>query len=141
MKHQRRTRFPLLGLLITSFVTLVLAAPAVPKKNTQLLAAHEMAAIRQITTIHQGQFQYYEQFGKYASTPAELAGAIPNVLADGKNSGYTFSVAATSTGYTVNAVPDSFGTSGRRTFFSDQTRVIRNSLTQEPATATSPEIK
>jgi hypothetical protein len=40
----------------------------------------------------------------------------------------------------VIAVPDSFGNSGRRTFYSDQTLVIRNNWGQEPATPTSPEI-
>jgi hypothetical protein len=41
----------------------------------------------------------------------------------------------------VTAVPDAFNSSGRRTFFSDQTLVIRNNWSQEPASVTSPEIK
>ena len=54
---------------------------------------------------------------------------------------YTFTVTASTTGYSVTAVPDAFGSSGRRTFFSDQTLVIRNNWTQEPANAASPEIR
>src|SRR5207302_8269880 len=153
LRQRRRRGFSLIELLIVISIILIIAAIAVPKMNNQLMAAHEMAAIRQITTIHQAETQYYSQFGKYAATLAELgppasgtagpanADLIPKVLADGKNSGYTFTVAASPTGYTVNAVPDSFGSSGRRTFFSDQTLVIRNNLTQEPATAASPAIK
>src|SRR5258708_7054442 len=153
MDNRRRRGFSLIELLIVISIILIIAAIAVPKMNNQLMAAHEMAAIRQITTIHQAETQYYSQFGKYASTLAELgppatgtagpanADLIPKVLADGKNSGYMFTVTASPTGYSVAAIPESFGSSGRRTFFSDQTLVIRNNLTQEPATVTSPEIK
>ena len=94
-----------------------------------MMAAREMAAIRQIDTIHQAQTQYYSTFGKYAGTLAELgppaSGApgpsgvvdlIPNNLASGKNSGYVFTVAATPTGYSVTAVPEQFGSSGRSEF-------------------------
>jgi type IV pilus assembly protein PilA len=152
-RQRRRRGFSLIELLIVISIILIIAAIAVPKMNNQLMAAHEMAAIRQITTIHQAQTQYYSQFGKYAATLAELgpptsgtagpsaADLIPKVLADGKNSGYVFTVVASPTGYSVTANPESFGSSGRRTFFSDQSLVIRNNLTQEPATVTSPEIK
>ncbi len=152
-RRDRRRGFSLIELLIVISIILIIAAIAVPKMNRQLMAAHEMAAIRQITTIHQAQTQYYSQFGKYATALTELgpptsgspgptgADLIPKILADGKNSGYTFTVAATPTGYTVSAMPDSFGSSGGRTFFSDQTLVIRQNLTQEAATASSPEIK
>lgn len=154
MQRQRRRRgFSLIELLIVISIILIIAAIAIPKMNNQLMSAHEMAAIRQITTIHQAETQYYSQFGKYATALTELgpptsgaagpAGAdlIPKILADGKNSGYVFTVTASNTGYSVTAVPESFGSSGRRTFFSDQTLVVRNNWTQEPATATSPEIK
>jgi type IV pilus assembly protein PilA len=152
-RRQRQQGFSLIELLIVIAIILIIAAIAVPKMNNQLMAAHEMAAIRQVGTIHQAETQYYSQFGRYASTLAELgppasgaatpaaADLIPKVLADGKNSGYTFAVTASATGYSITAVPDTFGNSGRRTFFSDQTLVIRNNWTQEPATVTSPEIK
>lgn len=140
-------------LLIVIAIILIILAIAVPKMNKQIMAAHEMAAIRQIGTIHQAETQYYSQFGQYAQTLSQLgpppsgaagpaaADIIPKVLADGKASGYIFTVAGSPTGYAVTAVPESFGSSGSRTFYSDQTLVIRNNLTQEPATATSPEIK
>ena len=151
--NRRRNGFSLIELLIVIAIILIIAAIAVPKMNNQMQAAHEMAAIRQITTIHQGETQYYSQFGRYATSLIELgppaSGAatpassdlIPKVLADGKNSGYLFTVTATPLGYSVTAVPEAFGSSGRRTFFSDQTLVVRNNWSQEPATVTSPEIK
>jgi type IV pilus assembly protein PilA len=151
--HRRRRGFSLIELLIVISIILIIAAIAIPKMNNQLMAAHEMAAIRQVTTIHQAETQYYSQFGKYAETLAELgppasgaaspaaADLIPKNLSDGKNSGYVFSVQANPTGYAVTAVPETFNSSGRRTFFSDQTLVIRNNWSQDPATPQSPEIK
>src|ERR1700689_3143245 len=114
-RNRRRRGFSLIELLIVIAIILIIAAIAVPKMNNQMQAAHEMAAIRQITTIHAGETQYYSQFGRYATTLAELgppasgaaspsaADLIPKVLSDGKNSGYTFAVAATPLVHCVTA--------------------------------------
>src|SRR5882724_70549 len=152
-KNRLRRGFSLIELLIVIAIILIIAAIAVPKMNRQMMAAHEMAAIRQIGTIHQAQTQYYSQFGKYATTLTELgppasgaptpaaADLIPKNLAEGKNSGYLFTVAGSPTGYSVTAVPEAFGNTGSRNFFSDQTLVVRNTFTAEVANATSPEIR
>lgn len=153
-RRRANTRgFTLIELLIVISIILVILAIAVPKMNTQMQGAREMAVIREIGSIHQAETQYYSQFGKYAANLSQLgppvsgadgpeaANIIPKILAEGKKNGYTYTVTATPTGYAVTAVPDSFGNSGRRTFYSDQTLVIRNNWGQEPATPTSPEIK
>ena len=72
MSNRRRRGFSLIELLIVISIILIIAAIAVPKMNNQLMASHEMAAIRQVTTIHQAETQYYSQFGKYAETLVEL---------------------------------------------------------------------
>ena len=66
---RRRRGFTLIELLIVISIILVILAIAVPKMNTQMQGAREMAVIREIGTIHQAETQYYSQFGKYATSP------------------------------------------------------------------------
>jgi type IV pilus assembly protein PilA len=151
--RQRRRGFTLIELLIVISIILVILAIAVPKMNKQMQGAREMAVIREIGSIHQAETQYYSQFGKYAGNLTQLgppvsgadgpeaANIIPKVLADGKKNGFTYTLTATPTGYAITAIPDSFGNTGSRTFYSDQSLVIRNNWGQEPATPASPEIK
>ena len=151
--RRRRRGFTLIELLIVISIILVILAIAVPKMNKQMQSAREMAVIREIGSIHVAQTQYSSQFGKYASNLAQLgppisgadgpegANLLPKVLTEGKKNGYVYSLTATPGGYAITAVPESFGNSGSRTFYSDQTLVIRNNLGQEPATPASPEIK
>jgi len=138
MQRQRNRRgFTLMELLIVIAIILVIPAIAVPQMNKQLMSAHEMAAIRQIHTIQQAEAQYLSQFGQYAVSLAQLgppasgspgpsaAEIIHKGLADGQASGYIFRATGTPTGFAVTAVPETFNSSGRRTFYSDQTLVIR----------------
>ena len=90
-----------------------------------------------------------EQLGPIAFTAAMVkedslksaADLIQKDLSEGKKGGYVFTITPTPTGYAVNANPETFNSSGRRTFYSDQTLVVRNNWSQEPANANSPEIK
>src|SRR5258708_8032220 len=99
VQNRRRHGFSLIELLIVIAIILIIAAIAVPKMNNQMMAAHEMAAIRQITTIHQAETQYYSQFAKYAALselrpPASCAARpaaaalIPKTLSGGTNTGF-----------------------------------------------------
>jgi type IV pilus assembly protein PilA len=140
-------------LLIVIAIILIILAVAMPKLSKARMYAQEMAAIKTITTIHTAQAQYFSQFGKFAATLTELgppasgqpnqsaADLISGDLALGDKSGYKFVMQLTPTGYSVNANPVAYNTTGSRTFYSDQNMVIRQNYGQDPATDKSPELK
>jgi len=153
MRPNRRQRgFSLIELLIVIAIILIIVTMALPKVNKILMSARETAALKAIQTLSTEQVQYYSQFGRFAQTLAELgppasgtanasaADLIPDDLARGEKQGYKFTLAGSPSGYTISAVPTAFGSTGSRTFYSDQSLVIRENYGQEPATANSKEV-
>jgi type IV pilus assembly protein PilA len=146
--------FSLIELLIVIAIILIILSIALPQMSKSRMQAQEMAAVAQIGTIQKAQVQYYSQFGQYAAALTQLgppsssgaaegpqaSGLIPASLANGSGSGYNFTVTQTPTGYSVTAVPKAFNSTGRRTFYSDQTGIIRENWGQDPATPQSAEI-
>jgi len=139
MRTRRRSRgFTLIELLIVIAIIVVLISAAAPKFSQYLMSARETAAMAAIRTIHTAQTQYSSQFGRYATSLAELgppadggqtgpggADLIPADLAQGEKGGYKFVVEGSPTGYRVIVTPTEFNKTGRRTFYSDQTMVLR----------------
>jgi type IV pilus assembly protein PilA len=111
--------------------------------------AHETAAIKAIQTIHTMQVQYSSQYGRFATSLKELGpparGAANGASADlidsswaaGEKSGYKLTMTGNQSGYAITAVPLAYGNTGSRTFYSDQTMLIRENDGPEPATASS----
>ncbi|MCU1295146.1 MAG: putative pilin, type [Bryobacterales bacterium] len=146
--------FSLIELLIVIAIILIILSIALPQMGKARMHSQEMAAIAEVRTINQAEIQYQSQFGQYATSLTQLgpapsgaaegpsnAGLIPGNLAGGTASGYNFTIATIPTGYAVTAVPKTFGSTGRRTFYSDQSGTIHENWGQDPATAQSPEIK
>lgn len=141
----RRRGFSLVELLIVVAIIGVLLAVAIPHFITMRLGADENAVIREVQTIHQAQIQYSSQFGKYAGTIAELgpsgANLVPESLASGEKNGYLFTMTSRLGGYAVHANPKVFGSTGRRTFYLDESGVVHQNWGSEPATNSSPELR
>ena len=151
--RRRRYGFSLIELLIVIAIILIIITIALPKFTSAQRYAKETSALDAIRTIHTMQVQYYSQYGKYATSLTELgppasgadnpaaANLIDSTLAGGEKGGYKFALSANGGGYAINASPVAFGISGSRTFYSDQSMVVRQNFGQEPATANSPEMK
>ena len=152
-RRTRRRGFSLIELLIVIAIILIIITIAVPKYNRTQMYMRETAAVKAIQTIHQVEVQYQSQYGKYATSLAELgppasgapgpqaADLIGNDLSNGEKQGYKFTLTGTPGGYIINANPVNYGSSGSKTFYSDQTMVIRENIGPEPATAQSKEMR
>jgi type IV pilus assembly protein PilA len=151
LNRRQRRGFSLIELLIVIAIILVIITIAVPKSQKTQIFVRETAAIKAIQTIHTMQIQYQSQYGRFATSLTELgppasgapspasADLIGNDLANGVKQGYKFAVAPIPGGYTINANPVVYNSDGSRTFFSDQTMVIRENYGPEPATISSKE--
>jgi prepilin-type N-terminal cleavage/methylation domain-containing protein len=152
-RSNRRKGFTLIEMLIVVAIVLIIAAVALPRLDKARMQTYETACIQEIKTLHTAQAQYLSQFGRFATKLEELgpptggqtgpaaADLVQGDLAKGQKSGYNFTLTGGPAGYTIVAVPTVFNSTGRRTFFSDQTLVIRQNWGAEPATAQSGEIK
>lgn len=153
-KRNKEAGFSLIELLIVIAIILIILSVALPQMSKSRMHAQEMAAIEEMGTINKSEIQYYSQFNQYATTLQQLgppatgaaegpqaAGLIPASLASGAAGGYNFTITPTPQGYAVSAVPKAFGSTGRRTFYTDQTGIIRQNWTSEAATEKSEELK
>lgn len=154
LNRRRRTRgFSLIELLIVIAIILIIITIAVPKYNRTQMYMRETAAVAAIQTIHKMQVQYQSQYGRYAASLTELgppqggapspaaADMIGSDLSSGEKQGYKFAITAIPGGYVINANPVTYGSSGSKSFYSDQTMVIRENYGPEPANANSKEMK
>ena len=154
LRRRRESGFSLIELLIVIAIILIILVIAIPQYNKARMNAQEMAATAEIQNINKMEIQYYSQFGNYATSLAQLgppsqsgtegpnaAGLLPANLTSGASGGYNFTLTQTPGGYAISAVPKSFNSTGRRTFFSDQTDVVHQNWGQDPATANSPEMR
>ena len=139
----RRTErgFSLIELLVVVAILLILAAIAIPSFLDSKIRANEAYAVSSLRQIGTAQSTYsltYPDVG-YATSLAHLgpgsptsstaAGLIDDVLgcpgSACNKSGYTFILSTGPGAYTVTSTPVSLGTSGRRSFFSDNSGIIR----------------
>jgi type IV pilus assembly protein PilA len=149
---KNRRGFSVIELLIVIAIIVTIIAVAVPQYEKAQWAAHEAAALGHIRTLHTAQVQYQAQYGRYATSLAELgppaagddgpsgANLIPKRLAAGSASRYRFVMTGTPSGYKLQAVPEAKPGANTLSFFTDETRSVRENRGTEPAGPGSPEV-
>jgi type IV pilus assembly protein PilA len=157
-RHTKRKGFSLIELLIVVTIILIIAAIAIPNLMRNKIQANETAAVGAMRTLNESVLLYSNSYGGFphalsdmgpgsGGTTATSAGAdlIDSVLASGVKSGYRFSYAAVATdpsgnvlSYTITATPVVPGSSGQRSFFTDQSGTIRSTANGTADSASAP---
>ncbi len=109
----------------------VIAAIAIPNLLAARRAANEGSSLANLRYIYSAEATYYNQYEKYG-TLQELCAEklIPQDLESGTKNGYRFSVEVVErddypTGFEAVCVPETYPNSGRRSFYLDETGVVR----------------
>jgi hypothetical protein len=110
---------------------------------SMITAADELAArsrLQAIVTAEAG-YQATAPAGEYATLEELIAKGLTSDPTEGKLARYRFEVKVTPHGFEATAVPEKYGVSGNRSFFVDETRVIRGAdKGGAKATASDPEM-
>ena len=157
--------FSLIELLIVVAIILIIAAIAIPNLLRSRIAANEASATASLRTLNTAEVTYASTYNSgFTSTLAQLAtpgaGVQPTwsaadlvdpILAGTQSAstntftknGFLFTYAGAGTyptiaTYSVHADPLARGSSGQRSFFSDQSAVVRSNATAQAASTDNP---
>jgi prepilin-type N-terminal cleavage/methylation domain-containing protein len=131
--------FTLVEIMIVVAIIALLAAIAIPNLLRARLNANESAAIGALQTVSTASQSYRGGNPTYPSNLAALSGSTPpyidTVIGGGAKQGYNFALTGSTNSFTSTARPGTFGTTGNRSFYCDESGVIR--FTTSNAAATS----
>jgi hypothetical protein len=108
----------------------------------QVIAGNEMAAVARLRSIATAELQYQLDFGgSYATLDELIKNRLIGDLSEAKLNGYRFDVRVMPGRFEATAVPARFGITGRRSFFVDESRIMRGADKRgEQAAASDPEV-
>lgn len=121
--------FSLLELLIVVAIILIIATIAIPSLLRSRQAAQESSAVAQIRTINTAEVTYLSSNqGNYGDIPSLITQGLLDTRFSppGVVSGYSYSLTASGSDYTVTAMPTS-ANAGRYGYYSVPDAVIRYS--------------
>ena len=147
--QNKQKGFSLIELLIVVAIILIIAAIPIPNLLRSKMAANEASAVGSLRTINTACVEYTNTYGTYPATLVALSPATPatstsadlidSVLSTGTKSGYSFawSAGTSNLSYSITATPVSTST-GQRSFYTDQSGVIRAATSGTATVASSP---
>ena len=107
----------------------------------QVIAANEIAAMARMRTIATSEMAHFAEQSKYATLDELVQSGLVNDPMKGSLRGYRFDVRAKTNSFEATAVPENFGVTGRRSFYIDDTGVMRAAEKEgAAATASDPEV-
>jgi len=116
---------------IIALLELMLAISAACNVQTtgqapQVVAGNEMAAMTRLRSIATAEIQYQlDSGGKFATLEELIDNRLIGDPSEGKLAGYNFKVRVRPGGFEATAVPVRHGISGKRSFYIDETRIMR----------------
>ena len=139
-----RKGFTLVEIMIVVAIIALLAAIAIPNLLRARLNANESAAIAAVQTVSTGAQSYRSANPTYPTTLDNMASDNPPYIdsvighTPYVKQGYTFSLVGGTNSFSATAVPNVQGTTGSRSFFVDQSGVVRWAATSAVNSVSTP---